>query len=122
MNRFYFAHEVTLMSAMCVIEAKYAALIYSGQMWQEESEIVLNDLALSVDPDFLAKNADPSGTPKPGFVIGFLAMPTPPAQGKILAQVMHILHHLCTHLLSALWGYEYKELRIICRCSRGGIP
>lgn len=70
---------MTLMGAMCVIKAKYAAFVYSGQVRQEKGEIVLDDLAFSVDPDLFAEDADPSGTPKPGFVIGFLAMTTPSA-------------------------------------------
>jgi hypothetical protein len=61
---------VALMNAVCVIEAEYAAFVHSGHMRQEKGEIVFHNLIPAVDPDFLAKNADPARTTKSSLVVG----------------------------------------------------
>jgi hypothetical protein len=77
------------MGTMCVIEAQHAAIVDAEQMGQEEGEIVSNGLALCVDPDFLAKNAEPTRTPKTSLVINFFAKANPSTHVNILRQVMH---------------------------------
>ena len=83
---------MAFMGPMRIIEAEYSAFVDSGQMRQEKSEIVSNDLIFPVDPDLLAKNAYSTGTPKSRFVIGNLAKIASSAH-RIL-QMMHVKQHL----------------------------
>jgi hypothetical protein len=53
-------------------------------MGQKEGEVVSNRLALCVEPDFLAKNADPTRTPETSFIIYFFAKANPSTHGVIL--------------------------------------
>ena len=82
------------MDTVCIIEAEYAAPVYSEQMRQEEGEIVPNNFALSVDPNLLPEDADPTGTPKTSFVVGVFAQSILPTHTNSLQQVMHITPHL----------------------------
>jgi hypothetical protein len=66
---------------MCVVEAKYAAFVYSGQVRQEERQIVSNNFTFTVHPDLLPENAYPTGTPKPGLVVSVFAESRFPAHG-----------------------------------------
>jgi len=70
---------MAFMGPMRIIEAEYSAFVDSGQMRQQKSEIVSNDLIFPVDPDLLAKNAYSTGTPKSRLVIGNLAKIASPA-------------------------------------------
>jgi hypothetical protein len=85
---------MAFMGAMRMIKAEYAAFVDSGQMRQEKSEIVLNDLTFPVNPDLLTKNAYSAGTPKSRLVIGFLAKITSSAHIHTMPQVMLLMQHL----------------------------
>lgn len=91
------------MDSMCVVEAKYAAFVYSGQVRQEERQIVSNNFTFTVHPDLLPENAYPTGTPKPGLVVSVFAA-FPPMTFIVeqvmflLQQLLHSLFHLCGDL------------------------
>src|ERR1700677_3593362 len=72
-NQRHFAHVMALMGTVCVIEAQHADVVGAEQMGQEEGKVVSNGLTLRVDPDLLAKNDDPTCTPKTSLVVNFLA-------------------------------------------------
>jgi hypothetical protein len=83
---------MTLMDAMRVIESEHPAIVHSRYMWQEEGEIVANDLTPFVDPNLFAKDAYPTCAPKLILLIGVLAKVNPSAQG--FYQVMPLTQHL----------------------------
>jgi hypothetical protein len=82
------------MDAVCIVVAKDAAIVNSGQMGHEEGKIVSNDLFLFIDLDLFAENTDASGTPKVSFIIGVLEKAALSAHNRILVQVTLRMQHL----------------------------
>jgi hypothetical protein len=83
-----------LVDPVGVVKTKDAPMVDSGQVGQEEGEIVSNDLLFCVDPDLFTQNPDSACSPKMSFVIGDLAQAGVSAQNEILTQVMRITQHL----------------------------
>jgi hypothetical protein len=98
---------MSLMHAMSIVEAKYAAVIGFEPMGQKKSKIVPNDHIIVVDPNLLSQDTDPTRTPKLMFVIRFLAQASLSSHLKILFQVMHQKQHL--HSASALPNRDRGE-------------
>ncbi len=89
---------MAFMYAVGVVETEYAALIRCLQMRQKESEVVLNHLSGSVNPDLLAKDADSAGASKTSLVIGLFTKITSSSHKRILAQVLLCEQHLLRSL------------------------
>ena len=66
-------------------------------MRQQKSEVVSNHFFPIVDPNFLPKDAEASGTPEIRFVIGILAKAGPLAHRTILLQMMRLEQHLLSN-------------------------
>ncbi len=96
LDRIHLTHKMTLMNTMCVIVAKHAAIVDSGQMWHEKGKVVSYDLTLIIHPNLFAQNSGAAGTPKASFVVGCFEQTTSPGHGKILAQVMLLAQYLKT--------------------------
>ncbi len=64
---------MALMNSMCIIKAEDAAIVDCRQMRHEKGKIVLDDFALSIDPNLFAQNAGAACTGKTSFIIRILA-------------------------------------------------
>jgi len=60
------------MDAVRIVKAQDSAIVHAGQIWKQKGEVITNDFALIVDPNFFAKDAETTCTPEMSFVIRYL--------------------------------------------------